>query len=363
MFPAQRGLYDQLSTMNHFAKPGHQFMNFDPFPFTNANLMELTTGNKSPLLQHCPSSGDDFYEHDLSGKEDNNMSIKKPLSKAERRAEHNAIERARRESLNTKFQSLAQALPNLMNYRRPSKSQIVEKALDWVKQSLSREERYRYQILQLQRENKRMLGQLMSQTHQEIPVPKHSVSTPTVSNFSKNEININASNTSPITKPHTSASLAMAYNTSPNPHMYSDEYIDTNGWPNTSHIMHNFPEIPSYPSQEELSNQEFNSRSEDDEILSSGNEDEADYRSSPYKPASAYNDLSSSPIIKNFDYQQHILTPDLFSIPGYPSASETRPNSLSASNNWGHLKNSPHNMSEGVVDSGSNNMSSMRLIS
>lgn len=272
-----------------------------------------------------------------------------------------------------------------MNYRRPSKSQIVEKALDWVKQSLSREERYRYQILQLQRENKRMLSQLMSQNHQEIPVPKHSVSTPTVSNNSKNNININASNTSPITNftnSHTSASVTMAYNTSPIPHMYSDEYIDTNGWSNTSHIMHNFSEIPSCPSQEELSNQEFNSRSEDDEMLSSGNEDEAEYHSSPYKPSSAYNDPSSSPINKNFDYHQHVLTPDLFckynsiscihcrshfnssksAIPGYPSASETRPNSLSASNSWGHHKSS-HSMNEGVIDSGSNNMSSMRLIS
>lgn len=77
MFPAQRGLYDQLSTMDHFAKPGYPFVNFDPFPFTNANLMELTTGSKSPMLQQCSSSGDDFYEHDLSGKEDNTMSIKK----------------------------------------------------------------------------------------------------------------------------------------------------------------------------------------------------------------------------------------------------------------------------------------------
>jgi hypothetical protein len=62
--------------------------------------------------------------------------------------------------LNHKFQTLAQALPNLSNYRRPSKNQIVEKALDWVKQGIAREERFRYQILQLQRENKRLLAQL-----------------------------------------------------------------------------------------------------------------------------------------------------------------------------------------------------------
>lgn len=52
-------------------------------------------------------------------------------SKAERRAEHNAIERARRENLNSKFQQLAHALPNLQNDRRPSKGTIIERTLDY----------------------------------------------------------------------------------------------------------------------------------------------------------------------------------------------------------------------------------------
>ena len=55
-------------------------------------------------------------------------------SKAERRAEHNAIERARRENLNSKFQQLAHALPNLQNDRRPSKGTIIERTLDYGKQ-------------------------------------------------------------------------------------------------------------------------------------------------------------------------------------------------------------------------------------
>lgn len=52
-------------------------------------------------------------------------------TKAERRAEHNAIERARRENLNTKFQQLAHSLPNLQNDRRPSKGTIIERTLDF----------------------------------------------------------------------------------------------------------------------------------------------------------------------------------------------------------------------------------------
>jgi hypothetical protein len=56
---------------------------------------------------------------------------RKMTSKADRRAEHNAIERARRESLNTKFQELAHSLPNLQNDRRPSKGTIIERTLDF----------------------------------------------------------------------------------------------------------------------------------------------------------------------------------------------------------------------------------------
>lgn len=54
-------------------------------------------------------------------------------TKAERRAEHNANERARRENLNTKFQQLAHSLPNLQNDRRPSKGTIIERTLDFGK--------------------------------------------------------------------------------------------------------------------------------------------------------------------------------------------------------------------------------------
>ncbi|KAI8385651.1 hypothetical protein BD560DRAFT_431059 [Blakeslea trispora] len=136
--------------MTQYANPEHSMTSFDPFPFTNANLTDLSFKSTNSPQSHYA---------DLELTKENTM--KKPMSQEERRAEHNAIERARRETLNAKFQSLAQALPNLMNYRRPSKSQIVEKALDWVKQSLLREEKYRCQVIHLQRENKQLLAQLM----------------------------------------------------------------------------------------------------------------------------------------------------------------------------------------------------------
>lgn len=56
-------------------------------------------------------------------------------SSAERRATHNAIERARRESLNGRFLELANALPTMANVKRPSKSVIVNKSLEWIYES------------------------------------------------------------------------------------------------------------------------------------------------------------------------------------------------------------------------------------
>lgn len=50
---------------------------------------------------------------------------RKRVNTAEKRNQHNAIERQRRETLNSKFLSLARLLPSLASHRRPSKSAIV----------------------------------------------------------------------------------------------------------------------------------------------------------------------------------------------------------------------------------------------
>ena len=47
------------------------------------------------------------------------------MNTAEKRHQHNAIERQRRETLNSKFLSLARLLPSLASHRRPSKAAIV----------------------------------------------------------------------------------------------------------------------------------------------------------------------------------------------------------------------------------------------
>ncbi|KAF7290414.1 BHLH domain-containing protein [Mycena chlorophos] len=51
------------------------------------------------------------------------------VNTAEKRASHNAVERARRETLNGRFLDLAALLPNLHTIRRPSKSAIVNSSI------------------------------------------------------------------------------------------------------------------------------------------------------------------------------------------------------------------------------------------
>ncbi|CAI2169344.1 4002_t:CDS:2 [Funneliformis geosporum] len=65
------------------------------------------------------------------------------LPSTERRANHNAVERARRECLNTKFQELAHALPSLAQVRRPSKSIIVQKSLEFIYNARKKDEEMR----------------------------------------------------------------------------------------------------------------------------------------------------------------------------------------------------------------------------
>ncbi|KAJ1569018.1 hypothetical protein HK096_004496 [Nowakowskiella sp. JEL0078] len=60
--------------------------------------------------------------------------IQRGFPTLEKRATHNATERARREILNVKFQELANSIPALSNVRKPSKSVIVQKSLEHVEE-------------------------------------------------------------------------------------------------------------------------------------------------------------------------------------------------------------------------------------
>ncbi|CAO3625843.1 unnamed protein product [Mucor fragilis] len=77
----------------------------------------------------------------------------------EKRTAHNALERQRREGLNTKFQELAHVLPALQQIRRPSKSMIVAKSLEFVSSAGERETDFQGQIHALRKENEQLMRQ------------------------------------------------------------------------------------------------------------------------------------------------------------------------------------------------------------
>lgn len=59
--------------------------------------------------------------------------LRSALTYEERKANHNATERARRETLNVKFQELASLNPMLNDKKKPSKAQIVTGSLAYIK--------------------------------------------------------------------------------------------------------------------------------------------------------------------------------------------------------------------------------------
>lgn len=94
--------------------------------FGDDHFLEDGLGNPEPEQDNANPSG--------------KRKSRRPPSTAERRATHNAVERARRESLNGRFMDLAGALPNMATVKRPSKSVIVAKSLEFVQGAQAREQ-------------------------------------------------------------------------------------------------------------------------------------------------------------------------------------------------------------------------------
>lgn len=86
--------------------------------------------------------------------------LDKKVNHADKRATHNAVERQRRECLNTKFQELAHALPSLQTVRRPSKSIIVQKCLDFVNSAAVKTDRYEKEIRHLRQQNEVLMAEV-----------------------------------------------------------------------------------------------------------------------------------------------------------------------------------------------------------
>lgn len=79
---------------------------------------------------------------------------------ADRRATHNAVERARRESLNVRFLELAANLPATCTVRRPSKNLIVNKSIDFVRTALHNDAVLRLKLDEIMRQNQSLLQEI-----------------------------------------------------------------------------------------------------------------------------------------------------------------------------------------------------------
>ncbi|CEG63982.1 hypothetical protein RMATCC62417_01033 [Rhizopus microsporus] len=121
---------------------------------------------QQPQPQQQPAYIHDYYyypqQHYMSSPPFGLEGSPNMAEKAQKRAEHNAIERQRREVLNTKFQQLALSLPNLQHDRRPSKGTIIERTLEYVKQTVQKEQEFKYQIDQLRKANRTLFLQMAS---------------------------------------------------------------------------------------------------------------------------------------------------------------------------------------------------------
>ncbi|CAO3588480.1 unnamed protein product [Absidia cylindrospora] len=116
--------------------------NFQPTRRTSSSSsMRMMTCSPPSLgfssVLYSPTMNDDPSDEILNG---------------DKRSAHNALERQRREGLNKKFQQLAHVLPGLQSVRRPSKSMIVAKSLEFVSKSVQRDSSYQNKIKQLRKE-------------------------------------------------------------------------------------------------------------------------------------------------------------------------------------------------------------------
>ncbi|KAG0742163.1 hypothetical protein G6F62_005754 [Rhizopus arrhizus] len=99
------------------------------------------------------------YPNGISFSNSVDESQHRELAYMEKRSAHNALERQRREGLNSKYQELAHVLPTLQEVKRPSKNMIVTKSLEFVSKAKEREDEYKDELKALQKEHAQLQRQ------------------------------------------------------------------------------------------------------------------------------------------------------------------------------------------------------------
>ncbi|KAI8645544.1 hypothetical protein BD408DRAFT_440842 [Parasitella parasitica] len=155
----------------------------NPVYFHNQSISNQEALIQQQQFMHAYTPTSPFESPESVGGSSSSTHGRQIQTKAERRAEHNAIERARRESLNVKFQQLAFTLPNLQNDTRPSKSTIIDRTLDFVKNAIQKEERYLRRIKELEKFNSYLLSESDKRLQHKKSKKSHSSPSPVMPTF------------------------------------------------------------------------------------------------------------------------------------------------------------------------------------
>ncbi|CEP14811.1 hypothetical protein [Parasitella parasitica] len=165
----------------------------NPMFFPNQSISNQEALIQQQQFMHAYPPTSSFESPESVAGSSSSTHVRQIQTKAERRAEHNAIERARRESLNVKFQQLAFTLPNLQNDTRPSKSTIIDRTLDFVKNAIQKEERYLRRIKELEKFNSYLLSESDKRLQHKKSKKSHSSPSPVMPAFDASPVVDNAS--------------------------------------------------------------------------------------------------------------------------------------------------------------------------
>jgi len=104
------------------------------------------------------SEEDDMDEEDLMDRGSVSGSTK-PMTQAEKRAHHNALERKRRDHIKDSFTSLRDSVPSLSG-EKSSRAQILKKAADYIQFMRRKNSAHQHDIEDLKRQNNVLENQI-----------------------------------------------------------------------------------------------------------------------------------------------------------------------------------------------------------
>jgi len=105
------------------------------------------------------SEDDDMEDDDMNDKSGSSASTK-PMTQAEKRAHHNALERKRRDHIKDSFTSLRDSVPALHGEKQSSRAQILKKAAEYIQLMRRKNTSHQHDIEDLKRQNNMLETQI-----------------------------------------------------------------------------------------------------------------------------------------------------------------------------------------------------------